>query len=259
MPGYLAFDMGIAVLTTYDDDKFPSVQIDAYGEEEAGVDPYEIHSPHGLISRCHDPEVDSEATPTLGCNVLYAMEAGKGHAWLQSDPRTIPLLPPILKGGTVVYGGTLKNPSFININGETNSQTFYIPYKIVDDVAEKAMTIDINVDTENEESISIIHGSGAAVMITEDNGEVSVVLKNKNGDAYVEVNNEGIVLNGTVTVNGGLTAGGPAGALPLVIGPPLVALLGQLISIVAGVPSGTAASALAPQLATILAKNTNGL
>lgn len=256
---YLGFDIGIAKLTTYDDDKFLGVQIDAFGEEKSGVVPYEAHSPHGFISRCHDGD------DAGSCTVLYAMEAGRGHAWIMGDPRIIPLLPPINKGGAAVYGGKLKAPSFFFIDGDTNSQTFYVPYKIdADGVAAKSMTIEINVDNEGEESISIVHGSGAAFIIMESDGEVSVTLKNQAGDAYIEVNDKGIILNGAVTVQGGFNAGGPATAQPLVMGPPLVALLEQLIKIVGAIvgnagTTGAPANALSGQLAGLLALNTKGL
>lgn len=245
MPSYLEFDIGIARLTEYDANKFPTVQIDAYGEDKSGVAPYEMHSPHGLISRCHDPEVDPGGTSTMGCAVLYALDGGQGHAWVQSDPRIIPLLPPQKKGGTCTYGGQLKNPSFYNIDGETNSQTIYVPYAIENDVATKSMSIAINVDDAGKESISVVHGSGAAIMIVEDNGEVSVTLKNKDGSAYVEVNNEGTVVNGPLTVNGSLNAGGPVGALPLAMAIPTVASLAaiqaQLVAINAWFIAMTAA------------------
>jgi len=255
---YLSFDIGLSKLTTYDDDKFLGVQIDAIGEEKSGVIPYEVHSPHGFYSRCHDGDDDGS------CNVLFAMEGGRGHAWIQSDPRIIPLLPPINKGGAVVYGGKLKAPSFFFIDGDTNSQTFYVPYKVGEDgVAQKAMTIEVNVDNEGEESISIVHGSGAAVIIMESGGEVSTTIKNAAGDAYIEVNDKGITLNGAVTVQGGFNAGGPGGAMPVALGPPLVSVLQQLIGVVAAIvgvgTTGAPAAVLSGQLSAILAQNTKGV
>jgi hypothetical protein len=190
------------------------------------------------------------------------MEAGRGHAWFCSDPRVVPRLPPLNKGGAILYGGKLKAPSFLNIDGDTNSVSLYVPYKLDGDgIAQKAMSISVNVDNDGEESIEITHGSGASVYMMESSGSVSVVMKNAGGDAYVEVNDKGIVLNGTVTVQGGFNAGGPEGAQPLVLGPPLVLLMQQLISIVAAInptTPGAPAAALAGQLASIVAQNTKG-
>lgn len=250
MPSYIEFDIGTARLTEYDKNKFPTVQIDAYGEGQSGVAPYELHSPHGLISRCHDPEVDPGGTATLGCPVLYGLDGGQGHAWLQADPRIIPLLPPIKKGGTCSYGGKIKNPSFYNIDGDTGSQTIYIPYGIVNDVATKAMSIHIDVDEEGQESIAIVHGSGAAVIIAEDNGEVSSVMRNKDGSAYVEVNNEGTVINGPLTIVGSLNAGGPAGASPLSMAIPTVASIAAIQAQLTVISTALAALGTIPALST---------
>src|SRR5262249_264219 len=52
--------------------------------------------------------------------------------------------------------------------------------------------------TAGNESISIVHGDGPAVVITKD----SLLLKNKAGDAYIELNAGGITLNGNIKVTG---------------------------------------------------------
>jgi len=266
MPGYLegiiGFDVGMAVLTEYDADGFLTTQIDAYGEEKSGVLPYDAHHFYGRISRPHDPETGPDGTPRLGCVVLIGMDGGRGHVWHLGDPRVTGLLPRVKKGGNLNYGGKLKNPGFYYMDGDTGSQTIYVPYKIVNDVPQKAMTIEINVDNEGQESISIIHGSGAAVSITEAGGDVSVMMKNAKGNAYVEVNDEGGVLNGQWTVQGGFNAGGPESAVPLVRAPELITLLQQLCAVIASINiSFTQGAAIAPilaRLATIVAKNTKG-
>jgi hypothetical protein len=265
---YLEFDIGTAVLTEYDKDGYPTVQVDSYGEEKSGTRAYELHSPHGLISRCFDPKTDAKGSKVQGCAVLYALDGGQGHAWLQSDPRVIPLLPPIEKGGTCLYGGKIKNPGFYNMDGLTGSHTIYVPYRIVNDVPLKAMTISINVDTEGQESIAIIHGSGASFSIAEELGEISVTMAHPDG-AYVEVNAEGVVVNGPLTVNGSLNAGGPVGATPLALAAPLATALTSLASALALItdtagPGAAAAakaasSAISAALALIPAKNTSGM
>lgn len=252
----LEFDIGTALLTQYDDDGFLGVQIDGLGGSESGVPPYELHSLHGLLTRAHDPDDDG------GCQVLFGMEAGRGHGWFCSDPRVVPLLPPLEKGGAVLYGGKLKAPTFFNIDGATNSTTLYVPYKVDDSgVAQKAMSFSINVDNDGEESIEITHGSGASFYMMESGGAVSIVMKNAPGDAYIEVNDQGIVLNGSVTVQGGLNSGGPTNAQNLALGPPLISVLQQLIQIVAAInptTPGAPAAALSGALSAILAQNTKG-
>jgi hypothetical protein len=243
MPTYLEFDIGIARLTEYNADKFPVVQIDAYGEEQSGVAPYEVHSPQGLISRCFDPQVDGDGTSMLGCTVLYALDGGQGHAWIQSDPRVIPLLPPMKKGGTCLYGGTIKNPSFHNIDGETGSQTIYVPYKFVNDVATKSMTISVNVDDEDKESISILHGSGAMISIVQNGDAVHVVLKNKDGSAYIEVADKGVTINGPLTVNGSINSGGSSAAKAVALAIPTASALNAIATALTGIASAVAAVA----------------
>lgn len=249
---YLSFDIGVAMLTTYDEDGFPVVQVDAFGEENSGVVPYEQHSQFGIISRPHDP------ADGRGCQVLYAMEAGRGHAWVLSDPRVIPLLPPIDKGGSCIYGGNIKAPTFFNIDGVTNSVMLYVPYDLDDDgVPQKAMSFSISVDNKGEEVITIAHGEGTAIILNKD----SAILKNAAGDAYIEVGASGIILNGAVTIQGGASIGGTT-TVPLASGPAVSDILGKLIAIVALIVgtsgTGAPASALAGLLATIPLKNTKG-
>ncbi len=61
MSNCLELDIGLATLSTYDDDGVLTVQVDAYGEGKSGVAPYEQHSPLGILSRCHDPSTDDDA------------------------------------------------------------------------------------------------------------------------------------------------------------------------------------------------------
>lgn len=102
---YLGFDVGISMLSIYDEDGFLGVQVDAYGEEDSGVHPYEAHSPFGLLARPLDPELDAAGQPRSdrACQVLYALEGGRGHAIPLGDPRVILKLPQLEKGETLLY------------------------------------------------------------------------------------------------------------------------------------------------------------
>jgi hypothetical protein len=115
--GALGFDIGLSVASIYDADGFLGVQVDAYGEQQSGVRDYELHAPFGFLSRPLDPSTDAQAQPvaTGACQVLYAMEGGRGHAWLSNDPRVIPLLPKLDKGGSIQYCATLG--SFAKFSG----------------------------------------------------------------------------------------------------------------------------------------------
>lgn len=260
----LDFDIGIALLSEYDSDGFPTIQVDAWGEKLSGAEPYEQHSPHGILSRPHDPETDDDGNPGLGCQVLYALEGGRGHAWVSHDSRIVPLLPQLTKGGFSYYGGKLKTPTFGYIDGETNSYHIYIPYDIDEetDVPKKSMSLEFNVDNKGRESISLIHGSGAMISIVENDGEVHATMKNQKGDAYVSVNDAGVTINGQLVVNGGVSLGGQAGT-PLVSAPKLIALLNQLITIVGAIVpvtgTGVPALQLLPQVAAIATQFSKGV
>lgn len=103
--GALAFDIGCVMLSEYDSDGFLGVQYDAEGELDSGVPPYEVHSLGGFLHRPLDPEVDDQGLPDEGqaANVMFAMEAGKGHAFVLEDPRVVVDLPLLQKGETVVH------------------------------------------------------------------------------------------------------------------------------------------------------------
>lgn len=106
MSGHLAFDIGCVMLSEYDSDGFLGVQYDAEGENNSGVPPYEVHSLGGFLHRPLDPEVDDQGLPNEGqaANMMFAMEAGKGHAFVLEDPRVVQQLPLLQKGETVVHG-----------------------------------------------------------------------------------------------------------------------------------------------------------
>lgn len=258
---YLGLDINVAIMAVYDSDGFPGIQIDAYGEERSGVSDYDQHSPYGFMSRPHDCDTDPEGNPIQGCTVFAANDGGKGYAWLGADPRVTTLLPVIPKGSSLFHGGRLKNQTWTMIDGKTGSQTTYVPYAIVDGVPTKAMSLQFNVDNGGNEAVSLIHGDGMAIqMVTSLDGTKAVIIKNASGNAYLEINNTGIVLNGQVTTTSGFDAGGETSGL-LVKAEPLVALLKQLITIVAAInatTTGGPAAALESQLANLTTKFTRG-
>lgn len=98
------FDLGISMLSVYDENGFLGIQYDAEGENDSGVQPYEVHPTNGCLHRPLDPDVDSSGIPSAGATVLIAMEAGRGHIIPLGDPRVIEnLAPQIAKGETVLF------------------------------------------------------------------------------------------------------------------------------------------------------------
>ena len=250
----MRWDLGVAMLTEYDADGFLGLQHDPYGEQDASTPSAELHHQYGFISRALDPETDSSAQPTANhCSVLRAWEGSRAHTWLLGDNRITPKLPPLTKGGSVQYGAT---GSFWLIDGKTGSQIGYVPYAFVNGIATKSLSVELNVDTSGQESISFIHGEGMALTFTA-GGKNSVIVKNKSGSVYLEINDDSIVANGSLVVQGAMQAG--AAATPLALAQPLTVILQQLITIVSGIVgttgTGAPAAALAGQLAGIAAKN----
>lgn len=236
----------MSVLSEYDEDGFLGISHDAYGEKRSGVHPGEVHWHGGVFHRPRDPETDSQGTPKLGASVWQAWEGSQGHIMLASDPRAIPKLPRLKKGGGGIYGDTGKEQlPFEVYDGDTGTRTTYVPYAFVNDVATKAMLVAINVDTAGQESISIVHGAGMAITILA-GAKNSVVVKNRTGNAYIEVNDDGNIINGNTVVNGGATIGSPVGALPAAIAPNLLAYLSALeaniTTALTAIGAGTAAA-----------------
>lgn len=104
----LDLDIGSALLSEYDGDDFPGVQIQEYGGDLATCPTMEMHAPYGIYHRPLDPDVDGDgkAIETAAAQVLYAWEGSRPHAWVMEDPRIVKLLPRLLKGETLFYGPT---------------------------------------------------------------------------------------------------------------------------------------------------------
>jgi hypothetical protein len=100
------WDLGVSVLSTYDEDGFLGHQVDATGENKAGVVPYETHHFHGFIGRAGDATRDGsgEVDPATAHQLLFAMEGGKGHSYLLENPALVLKLPNLLPAETMHYG-----------------------------------------------------------------------------------------------------------------------------------------------------------
>jgi len=131
---------------------------------------------------------------------------------------------PSPKEGTIAdvgYAGAfVANEPTFNPDGSPKSTvwTLYVPFAFVNGVPTKAHLFSIDGTTGNV-SISLVHADGMGLLITA-GGKNSTVLRNKAGDAYVEVNDDGVTVNGNTVVNGGMAVG-PVGATPVALATPL--------------------------------------
>lgn len=231
----LSFDLGMTAMTTRDADGFYRVQIDGYGD--AGGQPMEAYHPCGFFGRPRDPVVDPSALVDVGATVLYAEEGNKAHAIHLNDPRAMSGLPEVKKGGTIAYPHRADSKaSFELFDGDNGSFQLYVAY------GSTAATIAIDVSTHGAESIQIVHGAGMRIAMTA-GGKNSVVIHNRTGDAYVEVNDDGVNINGNSKVVGSVVAGNVAAAQSVVLGDGLLAWIAQVnVALIAA----AAASGLSP-------------
>lgn len=214
-------DICAVVLSDYDEDGYPVIQHDAFGEEQSGVQPLEMHHMWGFYGMPHSGERDAlgALNPAKCAQVLTGWSNELGYAFPLGDPRLMTKLPQAGGGGSIQYGGRLAQPSFAFIDGNTGSYQIYVPYSFAnatnDAVPMKASGFAINVRRSGQETIEIVHGDGMSITMSAEGK--SMVLKNAAGDAYIELNEEGITLNGNVKITGALDIGGP-GAVPLMTG-----------------------------------------
>lgn len=195
----IRLSLGTALLTVRDENGFLGVQHDpqALRAQEGSSAPDELLHPFGFASRPLDP------TNGKGCSLLFGLDGHEGFAWLANDPRLADKIPPLSKGGSVQYAS---DGSFASFDPDTHTWSLYVPYE-----SGKAHSITVGRDGNDKPLLEVVHGDGMAVTML----EKSLVLRNAAGDAYIEVNDDGVTINGNVKINGALEANGakitPAG------------------------------------------------
>jgi len=105
----------------------------------------------------------------------------------------------------VGYGGgfvSIEDTASNSGDRKASVVVLYAPYEFGGAAAGKAHVVTLDTTAGNE-SIAIVHGDGLA--ITMHDGKI--VLKNAAGDAFIELGPDGIILNGNVTVTGGMVVG----------------------------------------------------
>lgn len=256
------FDFAVSVFSDYDEDGHLVIQHDAPGvDEKAGVAPSECVLPWGLLARPLDPEKDANATPTEGCGLLTWMHGDRRYHTPIGDPRATAKLPKARKGGAGLYGGAGDYLSFLLFDGldptgvaTPGSLNVSTPY--AKSGAKKSHYFGMLIREPGQEAIVLMHGEGHGFMCTT-TGKRAALMKNAAGNASVMVSDDGVAINGKTKLVGSLTVGEQMAARPVVLGPELVALLTQLIGIVAAITAvtpGAPAAALIPQLQAIMSK-----
>ncbi|HEX2879301.1 MAG TPA: hypothetical protein VHO25_07170 [Polyangiaceae bacterium] len=189
------------MLTDVDEDGFLLVQPEGYGGQKSKVEAFELHHTFGFASRCNDPDVDGDgrAKPGRACTVFYANDGNVTHGFLSHDPRYVEKIPPLKKGGAVMYGG---NGGFASFDGSETTWTLYVPFEWdADGVATKAHVVTVGLDGNAKPILELAHGNGQAVTMLDD----SLTLAGKGGTTFIEIREDGGTLSGNWKVAGDIT------------------------------------------------------
>ena len=168
MNSYLGWDLGVATFTAYDDDGFIGVQIDAFGENESGMPPFEALHPYGFASRPDDPEEDG-----TGCAALYFYKGNQARAMFMHDPRPMELLPNIQKGESFQYS---RYGSFVRCHRDGKISIFTHDGSLEDGKSGKSIYAQVKPDgfafvgpwgklTFDATGLNCVHSSGASLSL----------------------------------------------------------------------------------------------
>jgi len=212
--------LGMCVVSEYDDDGFIGIQVDAFGENESGMDPFEALHPYGFEGRPLD-----RADSLEGSQAFYWRDGPEGHVMALGDGRGPQNLPQLSLGSSRQYNSA---GAFLLLDTDAETLTAYTPYS----GGSKAHVFTMGLDSNGKDYVGLVQALGLALTML----EKSLVLKNAAGDAYIELNDAGITINGNTTVYGGLNAGGGAG-LPVMMAVAFSAWWSALTSVISA--SGT--------------------
>lgn len=181
----MSLDIGNATASEYDG-KHLTVQVDGYGEGDAGMPYGEGHMLNGVMHRPADPELDADGQPKpeASCAVVYWHEGGRIHPIAADDPRIHAKLPPIGKGETVV---ACSDGCFLLLGA--NGIQAYAPFGNAAHVLEM----------KRSGAIQMRHAEGAGIVL---DGSKALIHSGGTGGAYIEIRPDGGTLNGNWSLKG---------------------------------------------------------
>lgn len=239
----IRFELGQCVLCEYDAVGTLKAQPDGAGQSPQ-VASYDLMHPLGFAARAPAAKANAKGKPLGGggCRMLIGKDGTDVVGELKGDPRDLAKLPPLPEeGASVQYAPGSPLPSFDTHTGKDGTKTIYV------EVGDSAHVITVGVDGNGEAVLEITHSRGMALTLFRD----KTVLKNRTGNVYAELNDDGGVLNGNWKVTGAFDVG--AVSFPLVKAPPLVSeltavqtalsLLGAAVTAIAAVPVNSSAGA----------------
>lgn len=207
---------------------------------------FEPIQPLGLRARPQDPDVDSENEPTEGAGMLLAWDGDEGHAMPVGDPRALREIPEGQNGSVYLYACTTeKKPSYVGIEGDGSHQ-----YLAQYPDGSKAHAITMEVHADGDENIQVLHGDGHSIKLLPDG---VVLINNRTGSCWIEMNDDEIILKGPIKANGGMLAGDPLSGQQVALVTDFDALKTAITATIAGLVStapGTAVSSTVPLIAS---------
>ena len=207
-PSHVHLDFGQVVLSSYDDDKHLELSLDHYGEAEAGAKPAEALCPLGTLARPLDADQSNDGSPEVASEVLLMTVGDDLYALPLNDPRQTASLPPLKKGGYLTYCPAAPG-TFSLFDGKPDdpeSTTRAGSWTVSAKYSSKAHFLQFDVRTDGKEAVSLKHGDGMGLQMVS-GGKRSAVFRNASGDAFVEVNDDGIIFAGKIRNQGSLTVG----------------------------------------------------
>lgn len=190
----LSWEYGSVQLSEYDSDGFLGIQIDAYGEQQSGMQSFEAVHPHGFQSRPRDPDIEGQDS------ALYYYQGDQAFVLPLHDARAINdgQVPELTKGSSVQYAHRAKGKGFSydRHDGETGTKEIRVKY----DGGEHVITIPGDGDT-----ISIDTPGKLTANVT---GDVSVTTSGSlkaSAPAGAEINGAKIDATGDVKTATGVS------------------------------------------------------
>lgn len=243
MSGFVGIklELGQSIQSSYDTVGFLKAQHNGLGQNP-NVGSSEVLHPLGFASRGRDPDVgpDGKALDGGGCKLLIYRDGTEIVVEFKADQRALAGIPPLLKGSSVQYAHTSGRPSFDMHSGDDGTKTIYV------EVGDAAHVVTIGNDGNGDPIVEIVHARGMALTFLKD----GAVLKNRTGSCYVELKDDGGVLNGNWKVTGAFDIG--AASFPLAKSAELLAWALNVNAALNGL--GVPVAPMSPSVATALTK-----
>lgn len=155
------FDLGMALLSSYDANGFLGIGVDVYGGQDAGTGLFDAKFPYGTFGCPRDPTTSNDATVRTGATVLWAYSGKQRIAWTLDDPRVWPKLPQASKGTWGAYADTGQaDITTMVLDGTTGSFALRVPHS-----GSGVSRVLVDIETPGAEEILLANGNGCELSV----------------------------------------------------------------------------------------------